>query len=228
MRISANGFTAPVLLLSFMTSGATGDFDDLVSDLRQMIEIAKVETLREDVFVAGLSMGGLLALDYSIKYGDTITGVICSAPAVKLKNPPGGIEYGAARFIAALFPWLTTPNRIPYEWLTHDAALIEETKADKNSQRVISFGLFLQMTKAMRFVFDNAGGIKVPLLFLQGSDDKVVEADGVRELFEKIPSIDKELKVYDGLYHELLRETRREEIAGYIIDWIQKRTGERK
>ncbi len=203
------------------------DFDDLVSDLRQMVEIAKVETLCEDVFVAGLSMGGLLALDYSIKYGDTIRGVICSAPAVKLKSPPGGIEYGAARFISALFPWLTTPNRIPYEWLTHDAALIEETKADKNSQNVISFGLFVRMMEAMKFVSDNAGGISVPVLFLQGADDKVVDAGGVRELFEKIPFSDKELKIYDGLYHELLRETCREEIADYILGWIQKRTGER-
>jgi len=204
------------------------DFEDLVSDLRQMVEIAKVQALREDVFVAGLSMGGLLAIDYSIKYADTIKGIICSAPAVKLKTPPGGIEAGAARFIAALFPWLTTPNRIPYAWLTHDAALIDETKADRNSQRVISFGLFIQMVKAMKFVSDNAGGIRVPVLFLQGSADKGVDSEGVRELFGRIPSADKELKIYDGLYHELLRETRREEIADYILGWIQKRTGERR
>ncbi|MFA5165129.1 MAG: lysophospholipase [Candidatus Omnitrophota bacterium] len=206
------------------------DFGDYVSDLRQMVGIAKVEALCDKVFIVGLSMGGLLALEYAIKYGtgkDAIKGVAVSAPALKLKAPPSGVEKGIVEFIALFMPRLTTPNRIPFEWLTHDKQLMKDTKEDKLSQRVISFGLYIEMTKAMRFVSGNIGKLEVPALFMQGTDDKVVDMDGVREIFEKIPVKDKELALYEGMYHELLRETQRDKVMGRIAEWVLKRAGER-
>ncbi len=206
------------------------DFGDYVSDLRQMAGIAKVETLCDKAFIVGLSMGGLLALEYAIRYSDArngIRGIVVSAPALKLKSPPSGIEKGIVGLIALLMPQLTTPNRIPFEWLTHDKELVTDTKEDKLSQRVISFGLYMEMTKAMRFVSENIGNLNVPALFMQGTDDKVVDMAGVREIFDRIPARDKELVLYEGMYHELLRETRREEIIGKIADWVLKRAGER-
>ncbi|MFA5335040.1 MAG: lysophospholipase [Candidatus Omnitrophota bacterium] len=202
-------------------------FDDYAGDLRQVIEMAKVQTLCDKVYLAGLSMGGLLALYYAVRYGNTISGVAVSAPALKLKAPPSGIEASLVRAIAFLLPRMATPNRIPFEWLTHDRELIEETRADKYSQRVITFGLYMEMTKAMDFVRANIGKIQVPVLFLQGGDDKVVDADGVKAAFENITAPDKELMLYDGLYHELLRETRREEIMDRIYDWAVKKAGGR-
>ncbi|MFA5148660.1 MAG: lysophospholipase [Candidatus Omnitrophota bacterium] len=202
-------------------------FDDYTGDLRQVIEMAKVQTLCDKVYLAGLSMGGLLALYYAVRYGNTISGVAVSAPALKLKAPPSGIEESLVRAIAFFLPQMATPNRIPFEWLTHDRELIEETRADKYSQRAITFGLYMEMTKAMDFVRANIGKIQVPVLFLQGGDDKVVDADGVKAAFEKITAPDKELMLYDGLYHELLRETRREEIMDRIYDWAVKKAGGR-
>jgi len=202
-------------------------FDDYVSDLKQVVEMAKVQTLCDKVCLVGLSMGGLLALYYAVRYGNTISGAAVSAPALKLKAPPSGIEAGLVRAMAFLLPWMTTPNRIPFEWLTHDRALMEETRADKYSQRAITFGLYAEMTKAMDFVSANIEKIAVPVLFLQGADDKVIDAGGVKAAFEKITAPDKELMFYDGLYHELLRETKREEIMGRICDWAVKRAGGR-
>jgi alpha-beta hydrolase superfamily lysophospholipase len=203
-------------------------FDDYVSDLRQIVEIAKVQTLCDKVYLVGLSMGGLLALDYAIKYGDTIKGAVLSAPALKLKAPPSGIEASLVLAIAFFFPWLTTPNRIPFEWLTHDLALIEDMKTDKYSQRVITFKLYVEMAKAMDFVLGNIDKVDIPTLFLQGTQDKVVDANGVKAAFEKIAGPDKELMLYDGLYHELLCEIRREEIIDHISGWVIKRTGEKQ
>lgn len=202
-------------------------FDDYAGDLRQVVEMAKVQTLCDKVYLVGLSMGGLLALYYAVRYGNTISGVAVSAPALKLKAPPSGIEAALVRAMAFFLPWMTTPNRIPFEWLTHDRALIEETMTDKYSQRVITFGLYAEMTKAMDFVSANIGKIAVPALFLQGADDKVIDAGGVKAAFEKITGPDKELVFYDGLYHELLRETKREEIMDHICDWAVKRAGGR-
>ncbi len=203
--------------------GHVDRFDDYLEDLKLFTEIVKAESLNEDVYVIGASLGGLISILFAIKYGDRIKGIAVSAPALRFKTPPGRVEVLLAVPIAFLFPSLTTPNRVPFEFLTHDTAMIEEQKADKASLRIISFRLFIEMTRAMRYAFDNAALMKTPVLFLHGTADKVIDPQSAKEFFGKIGSSDKELKLYEGLYHELLRETKREEIMDYILNWVSKR-----
>ena len=205
--------------------GHANSYADLLEDLRQFTDIAKVESLREDVYLLGLSMGGLTSLLFAIEYGERIKGVIASSPALRLVKPPTGIVASLAEPLAFLFPTLTTSNRVPFEDLTHDAAAIEAQKADKLSIRIISFRMYVEMTKAMRYAFDNASKITAPVLLLHGTGDKVIDSKATKEFCDKMGSADKEIRLYDGLYHELLRETNRQEIIEGIIDWISKRAG---
>ena len=198
-------------------------FDDFVEDLRQFVEIAKIESLCEEAFIVGLSMGGLTSLLFSIKYGGMIKGAAVCAPALRSVSPPSGIEIGMAELLSLLFPRLTTPNGVPFEYLSHDMELINKTKDDKYSQRVLSFRLFTEAKNAAAYTLENAAAIKVPLLLLHGTEDKVIDPSGTKDFFQKVTFSDKEMKLYDGLYHELFRETKRQEIMDYILDWIAKR-----
>lgn len=200
-----------------------GRFDDFVEDLRQFVEIAKIESLCDKVFLVGLSMGGLISLVFSMKYGDKIRGAVACAPTLRFANPPSGIETGIAELLALLCPRMTTSNRIPFEYLSHDMELVENTKNDKFSYQVLSFKLFKELKKGMGYTVENAAAIKTPVLLLHGKEDKVVDPAGTAEFYDKIISADKEIKLYDGLYHELLRETKRAEIIDCILDWIAKR-----
>ncbi len=203
--------------------GHVDRFDDYLEDLKLFTEIVKAESLSEDVYLIGNSMGGLISIIFAIKYADRIKGIIASSPELRLKNPPGGIEAALLGPLAFLFPSVTTSNRVPFEDLTHDAAMIEEQKADKVSLRMISFRLFVEMTRAMKYTFDNASLLKTPALFLHGAADRVTDPQATKEFFEKIGAADKKLKLYEGLYHELLREMKREEVMDYILDWVSKR-----
>ncbi len=198
-------------------------FDDFVEDLRQFVEIAKIESLCGEVFIVGLSLGGLISLIFSIKYGGMIKGTAVCAPALRPVSPPSGIESGMAELLSILCPRVTTPNRVPLEYLSHDKEMINKTKDDKYSQRVLSFRLFTEAKKASAYALENAAAINVPLLLLHGAEDKVIDPSGTKDFFQKINFRDKEMKLYDGLYHELLRETKRREIMDYILDWIAKR-----
>ena len=199
--------------------------DDFTEDLRQFVEIAKIESLCDEVFVMGHSMGGLTALIFSMKYGDRIKGVIASAPVLRLVKPPSGIKAGIVDLFSRLFPRFTTPNRIPFGYLSHDLKLVEETKNDRYSQRILSFRLFTEMERGMKYALENAAAIRVPILLLHGTGDKVIDLSGTKDFYDRIVFRDKEIKLYDGLYHELLRETERQEIIDYILNWIAKRAG---
>lgn len=200
-------------------------FDDFIEDLRQFVEIAKVESLCDEVFIVGHSMGGLAALIFSIKYGDRIKGIIVSAPVLRLVKPPGRVETGMVELFSHLCPRLTTSNRVPFEYLSHDKELIRETKDDKYSQRILSFRLFTEMAGGMKYALENAAEIDIPVLLLHGTGDKVTDVSGTSDFYDKVTFGDKEIKLYEGLYHELLRETKRQEIIDYILGWITKRTG---
>lgn len=62
-----------------------------------------------------------------------------------------------------------------------------------------------------------------PLLIVHGSDDKLVPSAGSEELYRRAKSSDKTLKLYDGLYHEVLNEPERLEVLGEIAAWLDER-----
>lgn len=197
-------------------------FSDFVCDLRGFIEIVKVETSCDKVYLIGLSVGALTAFIYSILYDEDLKGLIVSSPALRLKNPPGAIERYIVRGLAVLFPWITTSNRIAFEALTHDEKMVAALKADKLYSKIISFRMFAEMIRAMKYVFENAEKIRVPVLLLHGRADSVTDPAATRELYDILKTDDKEIKLYPDLYHELFSETKRMDVLKDVFDWISK------
>lgn len=203
--------------------GHVNRLEELVEDLRHFVDIVKVQTLRQDVYLIGQSLGGLLSIIFAIRYGKEIKGVVASSPALRLKNPPSGAETVVAKTMMFLDPALTVCNRVPFEDISHDERAVLETKEDKLSHRLISVRLYFEMMDAMRYAFDNISKIGVPILLLHGTGDKVVDADATREFYEGLTSSDKEIKLYPELYHELFREVNKDEIQGHVLNWVLKR-----
>jgi alpha-beta hydrolase superfamily lysophospholipase len=64
--------------------------------------------------------------------------------------------------------------------------------------------------------------VRGPLLILHGGADKVTPPHGSRELFRRSRAPDKTLRIYDGLYHDLLHEPARDQVARDILDWLER------
>jgi alpha-beta hydrolase superfamily lysophospholipase len=62
--------------------------------------------------------------------------------------------------------------------------------------------------------------ITLPLLILQGSEDKLVNQDGAKTLYEKAGSKDKTLKIYEGFYHEVHNEPGNARVFADIEAWL--------
>ncbi|KPK41130.1 MAG: hypothetical protein AMJ78_06320 [Omnitrophica WOR_2 bacterium SM23_29] len=203
--------------------GHVNRLEELVEDLRQFVDIVKVQTPRRDIYLIGQSLGGLLSIIFAIKYNYKIKGVVASSPALRIKNPPNGVETAVAKMMRFFVPALTVCNRVPFEDISHDERAILETKADKLSHRLISVKLYFEMMDAMRYAFDNVSKIKAPILLLHGTDDRVADVDATRKFYEGITSSDKEIKLYPKLYHELFREVNKDEIQEHVLNWVLRR-----
>jgi acylglycerol lipase len=64
------------------------------------------------------------------------------------------------------------------------------------------------------------GTITLPTLILHGTADKAAKASGSQLFYEKAGSTDKTLKLYDGYYHDLLKDLGKERVMTDIKGWI--------
>jgi alpha-beta hydrolase superfamily lysophospholipase len=84
----------------------------------------------------------------------------------------------------------------------------------------ITAGLGGQLLAQMRRFGDGVGRLTVPVLVLVGTDDTLVEPDGVRRLFARIGSTDKRLIEYPGLFHEIFNEPEQDAVLDDVVAWL--------
>ncbi len=62
--------------------------------------------------------------------------------------------------------------------------------------------------------------VKLPLLILHGTADRLDDPEGSKQLYERAESKDKTLKLYDGFYHEVMNEPEKERVLADILEWL--------
>jgi hypothetical protein len=65
----------------------------------------------------------------------------------------------------------------------------------------------------------------MPVLALHGTRDRLTAPAGSRLLIQTIPSTDKSLRIYDGLFHDLLHEPNGRQVEDDIVAWLDGHNG---
>jgi lysophospholipase len=73
------------------------------------------------------------------------------------------------------------------------------------------------------YLLANRHSYTCPCLILHGEKDKIISKDVSKKLFDSIATDDKALKIYEGLYHEILNEPEKERVFEDIFKWIEER-----
>jgi alpha-beta hydrolase superfamily lysophospholipase len=68
------------------------------------------------------------------------------------------------------------------------------------------------------------GSITLLVLVLHGGADTVARPTGSKMIHDRVSSADKEVKVYDHLYHEILNEPEKEEVMADLLAWLTRRS----
>lgn len=83
-----------------------------------------------------------------------------------------------------------------------------------------------EILRLSSYLLKNLKSVTVPLLVLHGSDDQVTDPKGSQELYDQAASKYKNIKIYNGLLHDILFEPEREEITQDIVNWLDERLGQ--
>ena len=195
-----------------------------VNDLRHLIEIVAHLHPQLPVFLFGHSMGSLTGLEYALLYPGRLRGIALSGTAINAEEMRPAWLMKLCLLAAPYIPKVRLSPPGSPRVLTHDDEILrewwEDPLIDKGMWRV---GTSAALLLASRRIRQQARQLTLPILALHGSDDHLVPASGAFYLEKQSSSTDVTVKIYEGMRHELVNETCRDEVICALTHWILDR-----
>lgn len=225
--------------------GPQGSWQCVVDDIYALRRLTKSNYPGLPCCLMGHSMGSFLARTYLIRYPGTVDAAIIMGTGQQspLLVAGGRAVAGAAgkkhgwrahspavenlAFGAYNKPF--APNRTNYDWLSVSENNVDAYIADPFCGGKPSIGLFYEMLGGIRFICAQKNvktmNLATPVLFISGDKDPVGDLGrGVKKAYESFVRAgvrDVELKLYEGLRHEILNEDCRAVVYEDILRWLE-------
>ena len=199
------------------------NFEQYLLDLRLVVEMAR-EGLPggRKVFLLGHSMGGLIALYFTLQNPDMIDGVIASSPGLGMVIKVPAVKNVLGQVMSLIWPGLLLGNELDATKISRDDSVVKAYQNDPLVHDRVSARWFTEMLSTMEEVNRQASHLHLPILMQVAGDDHLVNAQSSKQFFEKLTAADKTLHVYDGLYHEIYNELDedRQKVLGDLESWL--------
>ena len=208
------------------SSGGTKSYIDSFDHYLDALSLyfAEVQGWQKDkpLFLLGHSMGGLIAATFLVRNQDQFSGAILSGPAAKIPDDINGITIAIGKILSMLLPKAGI-IALDVEGISRDPEVVKAYIDDPLTYKgKTPARLAAELLSAMEQLQSKAAEIKLPLLIIQGSADRLVNPDGAQFLYDTVSSSDKTLKMYKGFYHEVLNEPEKEQVLGDVESWLEK------
>lgn len=158
-----------------------------------------------DIFVAGLSMGGTLALDLACTH--PITGVISMCAPIKLRDKRSWL----APLIQPFMPYLRR--------METKAPHIEDAIVPYERTPLACVTSLLQLIRKVRRQLSN---MDAPAFIAQAMNDETVEPESATMIFDSLSSSHKELHWYEHSGHIITLDHDREQLFQDIAQFIEQ------
>ena len=196
-------------------------FSVYLDGLRALRDEVRREHAGLPLFLLGHSMGGLIAASFLGEDQDSFRGCVLSGPALRSDAEPSKLAMAVVRLISWLAPTAPLIGLDP-SGVSRDPAVVKAYVTDplvhhgKATARLIT-----ELSSTMRTTLAAAPGIKLPLLIMHGDADVLTSPGGSQALYDTAGSVDKTLKLYPGLYHEIFNEPERDQVLGDMSAWLE-------
>ncbi|MBN2240562.1 MAG: lysophospholipase [Dehalococcoidales bacterium] len=178
-------------------------FLDYVDDLKTFFDIIRKENPGKKVFLVGHSMGSAITLLYTARYQDELAGMITSGGGINKGDEPPQPQRPSSQPLAT-------------DFLSRDPAVIE---AYVNDPLVYRGPVPERLGGMMGDVAGSVPRITLPALIMAGG--AVADGDRSTNLYQKLSSEDKTLKVYEGLRHEIFNEPEQLKVFADLESWLE-------
>ncbi len=215
-------------------------------DLRQVNRFIAAEQPGVPIILLGHSMGSTMAAQYISQSGTALAGVVLSGASgrpsplalagrvitrlERLRLGPTGRSALVNALTFRDFNRRFAPNRTAFDWLSRDAAEVDNYVADPlcgfNACVQLWIDLLDGWAHAMSPASYNSIPKDLPVLVISGRRDPV--SAGCRQIVPMIAAWRKaglkriDTRFYPEARHEIFNETNREEVTRDLLDWMEK------
>jgi acylglycerol lipase len=205
------------------TKGYVDRFDDYIIDLKTFYDMVRKEQPDKKIFMLGHSLGGLIAVDYAIKYQAELAGLVVSAPLLQIGESVSPATVFMAKILSALAPKMGITT-LDASAISRDKAVVDAYVNDPLVYRgKTSARLGVEMIKITTALPAMIPTITLPILIMYGTEDRLCDPEGSKMLYDKASSKDKTLKAYKGLYHEIFNEPEHDAVLADVDAWLSAR-----
>jgi carboxylesterase len=164
-----------------------------------------------EVFVGGLSMGSLIALQLA-QERDSLKGIILFSPAIRLASRLIHFSPIAKHFMSSMKKkrgFYVDPASEQYSWSYDEHPVMAGH----------------ELLKLIRQVEKMLPGVLCPALLIQSAKDPVIRSDSVRIIFQHIGSNDKQIMMLHNSGHRLTIDADWGKVAEKTYEFIAARSG---
>ena len=195
-------------------------FEDFTNTLKAFSGMIRNRQPKKPIFLVGHSMGGLIGSIYLVHHQDELAGAVLSGPSVKVPDNISSATILAGKLFSTLMPKLGL-IALEADGVSRDQAVVQTYLNDPlvyTGKATARLGA--ELLKAMKRIALDASKITLPILIVQGGEDRLVDPDGAQMLYDTVGSVDKTLKIYPGLYHEVFNEPEHHKVLGDVEAWL--------
>ena len=201
--------------------GHIASYQQLMDDTDLLVNKASELFNGVPLVMYGHSLGGNIAANYVLRRQAALKGLIITAPYFKLAFDPPAWKVTLSKIMAKIFTALTMSTELELAALSKDQSEVDAYKNDPLVHDKISAAFFTNVHAASLYPIEHAGELKIKTLAMHGQADRITSPQGTTAFAKKNPQMI-ELKLWDGLYHEIHNEKEKQQVFEYIAGWLGK------
>jgi len=200
--------------------------DEYLDDVRAALDRARQRYPGLPVFLLGHSMGGGIVTLLVLREPKSVDGVILSAPSIRGRRSVPRIVQALLGLIGRFLPRVRL-GKLDSALVSRDPEVVARYDGDPLVYRGgMATGTLRAMVAAGREIARDMERFSLPVLLVHGTEDGLTDPEGSRELFERASTPDKQLKLYTGLFHEIMNEPEQAEVLSDIARWLDAHVAE--
>lgn len=196
-------------------------FSDYTNDLHTFMSQIRSKNAGLPIFLLGHSAGGVIAVNYALDHPEELRGLICESFAYKVPAPDFALA--VLKGLSHLAPHAHV-LKLDSKGFSRDPKVMEILETDPLiANEVQPTKTVAQMVMADERLKRDFPLLKVPVLIIHGTADRVTRPEGSQEFYDHAGVEDKTLKMYDGYFHDPLSDLGKETVMADILAWIDAR-----
>jgi len=196
-------------------------FENFTDTIKIYFDTIRAQHPEEQIFLIGHSMGGMISTAYLLEFQDELSGAIISGAAAEIPDEISSFSLFLGKIFSTLLPKLRLIG-MDLEGICRDPVVVQDYIEDPLVYKgKLTARMANELLKGINLILAKFSTIHLPIFFVHGGADKIVNPRGAQMLYDNVSSEDKTIKIYEGLYHEVFNEPEYPIVLKDVENWLE-------